>query len=253
MRDRTAGFAGKTFVLTGATAGIGKAIARQAADAGAKIILVARGEEKLAETAAELPAGSCVKLIAGCVTQVETAQSAFEAAETLGGCDVLINNAGIFPTALLSDMEPNLAEQVMQVNFFGTFHFCRTFLPAMIARGSGSVVNITSIAARVPTPGLSVYAASKGAVEAFTRAIAAEAAPRVRVNCLSPGPTRTETVVALEAVDDTGAVAEVTKAIPLARYAECDEIADGVMFLAGHGSSWMTGQTLQVNGGVLMA
>ncbi|MFA7594880.1 MAG: SDR family oxidoreductase [Novosphingobium sp.] len=252
MQD-DAGLAGKTLVLTGATAGIGKAIARQAASAGARLVLVARGEEKLAETLAALPPASEVKAIAGCVTDGETAQRAFAAAQAMGGCDVLVNNAGIFPTALLADTGEALAEQVMQVNFFGTFHFCRAFVPAMIARGGGSVINVTSIAARAPTPGLSVYAASKGAVEAFTRAIAAEAAPHVRINCLSPGPTRTETVAALEADDNTGAVAEVTKAIPLARYADCDEIADGVLFLAGRRSSWMTGQTLQVNGGVLMA
>ncbi len=252
MQD-DAGLAGKTLVLTGATAGIGKAIARQAASAGARLVLVARGEEKLAETLAALPPASEVKAIAGCVTDGETAQRAFAAAQAMGGCDVLVNNAGIFPTALLADTGEALAEQVMQVNFFGTFHFCRAFVPAMIARGGGSVINVTSIAARAPTPGLSAYAASKGAVEAFTRAIAAEAAPHVRINCLSPGPTRTETVVALEADDNTGAVAEVTKAIPLARYADCDEIANGVLFLAGPRSSWMTGQTLQVNGGVLMA
>lgn len=244
--------AGRLAVITGGSMGIGEAICERFLAEGARLIVVGRDQGRLRELADRL-GETRVDWIVGDVGDGATADAALALAGTLGGCDVLVNNAGIFPAAALADADCATAEEIMRVNFFGVFHFCKAFVPAMLARGSGSVVNITSMAARAPTPGLSVYAASKAAVEAFSRAISAEAAPAVRVNCLAPGPTRTETVIAMEKADQTGAVAEVTKAIPMARYGECREIAEGALYLAGDRSSWTTGQTLHVNGGVIMA
>lgn len=243
---------GRLAVITGGSMGIGEAITERFLAEGARLIVVGRDQARLSAIAERLGEGR-VHSIAGDVGDGATADAALALANALGGCDVLVNNAGIFPAATLADIDSATAEEIMRVNFLGVFHFCKAFVPAMVARGKGSVVNVTSMAARTPTPGLSVYAASKGAVEAFSRAIAAEVAPAVRVNCLAPGPTRTETVIAMEKTDQTGAVAEVTKAIPMARYGECQEIAEGALYLAGDQSSWMTGQTLHINGGVMMA
>ena len=123
----------------------------------------------------------------------------------------------------------------------------------MRAGGGGAIVNMSSMAARFPTPGLSVYGASKAGVEALTRAVAAEAAPLVRVNAVSAGPTMTETVRVLMAADTTGATAAVTRNLPLGRLAEPREIAEVVVFLASDRASCVTGQVFQANCGGLMA
>jgi 3-oxoacyl-[acyl-carrier protein] reductase len=141
----------------------------------------------------------------------------------------------------------------MTTNLAGTFYMCREVLPIMLKQGSGAIVNMSSIAARVPVPGLAVYCASKAGVEAFTRAIAAEAAPSVRVNAVSAGPAATETAEALSGTDSTGAVDAVTNSIPLRRRGRPEEIAESVLFLSSPRSSWITGEVLQVNGGGLMA
>ena len=240
---------GKLAVITGASTGIGKAIAETFAREGARLVLVGRSEGPLEELAATLQ-GTDVRVFVGDVGDPGTAR---RVAEQASDCDILVNNAGIFPAGLVADIEDETIDTVMRTNMYGTIYFCRAIIPLMVAKGSGAVVNISSVAARAPTPGLSLYAASKAAVEAFSRAIAAEAAPHVRVNCLSPGPTLTESVEAMAMDDKTGAVAEVTKGILLGRYGEPGEIADAALFLASDSSSFITGQTLQANGGSLMA
>lgn len=243
---------GKLAVVTGGSRGIGAAVVERFVEEGAQVIVIARDRSAI-ESLSDRLTGGKVHGLAGDVSDPATADAALDMVTALGGCDILVNNAGIFPAAPLAASSLATAEEVMRVNFLSVFNFCRAFIPAMLARRGGSVVNVTSIAARAPTPALSLYAASKAAVEAFSRAIAAESAPAVRVNCLSPGPTRTDAVITMEATDQTGAVAEVTRAIPMARYGECREVAEGVLYLASDRSSWTTGQTLQVNGGGLMA
>lgn len=244
-------------VVTGATKGIGKAIVLGLVPHARAIIAVARNEaelEALRQEVAGFAPDCSIETVAGDVSDPETARRAAEVATSVGGCDVLINTAGIFPPALLADITSDQVEQVMRVNFNGVLNFCQALVPDMIEKQDGRIVNVTSIAARSPTPGLSIYAASKGAVEAFSRSIAAELAPHVRVNCVSPGPTMTEAVRDLTRSDTTGAVDAVSKAIPMGRYGEPDEVASAAIFLAtSTASRWMTGQTVQVNGGLLMA
>ncbi|MEZ5687709.1 MAG: SDR family oxidoreductase [Caenibius sp.] len=244
---------GQCVVLTGATRGIGKATALRFAEEGARIVAVARNADDLDTLAREL-GDAMAASVAGDVGDEAIAEQALRACLPLGGCDILVNTAGIFPAARLADIKTAEAEAIIRTNFFGVFNFCRTIVPHMVQRSSGAVVNVSSIAARTPTPGISVYAASKAAVESFSRSIAAEVAPTVRVNCLAPGPTMTEAVAKLAAEDTTGAVDGVATGLPMGRYGEPDEVADGILFLArSKASRWMTGQTVQVNGGGFMA
>lgn len=243
-------FAGKTAIVTGATRGIGRVVATEFAARGARVLLVGRDRAALEAVARELDGIA----IAGDLAQRATAEQAVAAAQAqFGRLDIVANIAGAFPTALLEDTSDALFEQTIAANLTGTFHMCRAALPLLRESGAGAIVNMSSTAARLPTPGLSVYGASKAAVEAFTRSVAAEAAPLVRVNAVSAGPTLTEAVADLMARDQTGAVETVTSALPLQRLADPREIAEAVLFLASPRASFITGQVLHANGGGIMA
>lgn len=244
-------FSGKVALVTGGSRGIGKAVAALLVARGAQVILVGRGQAALDATVAELGGGMAV---AGDIARRETAERAVAMAQRrFGRLDILANIAGAFPTALLADSDDALFADTIAANLTGTFQMCRAAMPLLREGGTGAIVNMSSTAARLPTPGLSVYGAAKAGVEAFTRAIAAEAAPLVRVNAVSAGPTLTETVADLMASDTTGAVATVTKALPLQRLARPEEIAEAVLFLASDRATFITGQVLHANGGGIMA
>ena len=244
-------FEGKVAIVTGASRGIGRAVAELLAARGASLVLVGLDKDRIEMTAASL--GSAVA-VAGDIADPATAAGAIEtAASRFGRLDILANIAGVFPTALLQDTSDAQFAESIAINLQGTFAFCRAALPVMRAQGSGAIVNMSSMAARFPTPGLSVYSASKAGVEALTRAIAAEAAPHVRVNAVAAGPTATETVRALMAADTTGATAAVTQGLPLGRLAQPEEIAEVVLFLASGRASCMTGQIVHANCGGLMS
>lgn len=244
-------FTGRVAIVTGGSRGIGRVVATRLAGEGARVILVGRDEVALA-MAAEAMEGD-VATVAGDIALAATAGRAVSlAVDRFGGLDILANIAGIFPTARIEETSDRLYADTIAANLTGTVLFCRAAFPHLRAR-RGAIVNMSSTAARFPAPGLSVYAAAKAGVEAFTRTLAAEGAPDIRVNAVSAGPTRTETVDALMASDRTGAVAAVTAALPLGRLGEPEEIADAVLFLASSRASFITGQILHANGGGLMA
>jgi NAD(P)-dependent dehydrogenase (short-subunit alcohol dehydrogenase family) len=245
-------FQGTCAIVTGGSKGIGKAVATKLHDQGASLVLVGRGIEALEQTAHLL--GGNIAIVVGDVADASTAQRAVDLAMLeFGGLQLLANIAGVFPTGLLQDITDTGYADTIAANLTGTFMMCRAALPVLRAGGGGSIVNMSSTAARFPTPGLSVYGASKAGIEAFTRAIAVEAAPIIRVNAVSAGPTWTETVADLMGADMTGAVAAVTQSIPLGRLGTVDEIAEAVIFLLSKRASFITGQVLQANGGGIMA
>jgi NAD(P)-dependent dehydrogenase (short-subunit alcohol dehydrogenase family) len=244
-------FAGQAAIVTGGSSGIGFAVASLLAQRGAGVVLVARDPARLAAAAEQI--GDRVAVVAGNAAHGETADRAVAAAiAQFGRLDVLANIAGWYPTGLVQDTSDEDYRATIEANLGSTFAMCRAALPALREAG-GAIVNMSSTAARFPTPGLAAYSAAKAGIEAFTRALAAEAAPAVRVNAVSAGPTLTDAVRELMETDTTGAVKAVTASLPMGRMAETGEIAEAVLFLASRRASIVTGQVLHANSGGHMA
>lgn len=248
-------FSGKTALVTGASRGIGLAVARLLAERGASVVALARDEDRLAAAVADFTQGGSRRhvAVAGDANRADVAARAVATAvDATGRLDIVANIAGWYPTALVADTDDLDYDAVVAANLGATFRICRAAIHELTRR-QGTIVNMSSTAARFPTPGLAVYSASKAAVEGFTRSLAAELAPAVRVNAVAAGPTRTETVRHLMETDTTGAIDAVTRVLPLQRLAEVEEIAEAVLFLASPRAAVITGQVLYANCGGYMA
>lgn len=232
---------GRTALVTGGTAGIGLACARLLADAGATVLITGRNRER-GESAAAAVDGD-VRFIQADMADLESVAALVEQSS---GVDILVNNAASFPGALTVEQDVASFELTFDTNVRGTYFLVAGLVPGMLERGTGSIINVTSMVASKGVPGASVYSASKAAVESLTRTWAAEFGPRgVRVNTVAPGPTNTEGVVA--EWGDTND--ELGRTLPLGRTAEPAEIAQAVVFLASGASSFITGLTLHADGG----
>ncbi|MFS8102044.1 SDR family oxidoreductase [Lentzea alba] len=235
---------GKKALVTGATSGIGRAIAVKLAEAGATVYLTGRRAELGKETVSLIEAaGGVGHFIVNDVADVEDVR---KLAAEVGEVDVLVNNAGIFPFSPTPEQSLDGYQQVFDVNVRGTYFLTAALAPAMVARGSGSIVNVSSIAAVIGTPVGSVYNASKAAMDALTRSWATEFGPAgVRVNSVAPGPIRTD-----QAVQEAGELFQtITELTALKRVGEPEEIAEAVLFLASDRSSYFTGSVLTADGG----
>ena len=240
-------FSGKAALITGAAGGIGRATAELLHARGAGIILGGRDPARLAEIAATLPGSRILPLDLIDPARIDATMA------QCGPIDILAHVAGIYPSALVAQMSDAFLDEMIAVNMAGTIRLCRAVTRLMLGQGGGVIVNVSSLAAQKTTPGLSAYAATKAAIEAFSKSLAHEVAPLIRVNVVAPGPTLTESVRALVLSDTTGAVASVTRDIPLGRMADPSEIAEAIAFLASPRASYITGAVLHVNGGALMA
>jgi NAD(P)-dependent dehydrogenase (short-subunit alcohol dehydrogenase family) len=236
--------AGKKALVTGATSGIGRSIAVKLAEAGATVYLTGRRAELGKETVALIEqAGGTGHFIVSDVASVDDVR---KLAEEVGEVDVLVNNAGIFPFSPTPEQSVDGFQQVFDVNVRGTYFLTAALAPAMVAKGKGSIVNVSSIAAVVGTPVGSVYNASKAAMDALTRSWAIEFGPAgVRVNSVAPGPVATD-----KALAEAGEVFDaIAKDLPLQRVGQPDEIAEAVLFLASEKASFITGSVITADGG----
>ena len=252
---------GRTALITGASRGIGRAIALRYAEEGADLFLTATNLALLEETRAQAEAhGARVTLHVADVSQRDTVQALVDAAlQAMGHIDILVNNAGVYKAARLVDYTPEDFDRIMQVNVYGVFHVLQHVLPHMQQRGRGKVVNIASTAGKWGSMNQSAYNASKHAVVGLTRCAAMEmGAHGNNVNAICPGFVQTDMLESFRAHGDILGVPfeKVMEAglarVPLKRFLQPREIGDLAVYLGSGESDGMTGQTLLLDGGMLM-
>ncbi|HKU85528.1 MAG TPA: SDR family NAD(P)-dependent oxidoreductase [Casimicrobiaceae bacterium] len=239
-------FTGRRVLVTGAANGIGEAIARAFVALGAHAILADRDEASLRKVAAEL-AGSCTPQLfeQGDMSSLE------KLAASSGDVDILVNNAGIAVRGPLLELDPVDLRRVVDVNLVGPIALTRWVGGAMVRRGRGTIINISSQMAFIGARNRSVYASTKSAIVQFTRTSALEWGPHgVRVNCIAPG--RTITAINRDLWNDPVEYESALQRIPLRRYGQPDDIANAALFLASQAAAYITGQTIVVDGGWIL-
>jgi len=240
---------GKTALVTGASGGIGGAIARALHGQGATVALSGTREGPLAELAAELGARTHVL---ACNLSDSAAVDALpkQAAEAMGSLDILVNNAGITKDNLFMRMSDEEFQSVIDINLTATFRLCRASLRGMMKARWGRIINITSVVGHSGNPGQGNYTAAKAGVLAMSKSLAMEVASRgITVNCVAPGFI--ETAMTDKLNDEQKA--RILGQVPLGRMGHSDEIAAAVAYLAAPEAGYVTGTTLHVNGGGYMA
>jgi 3-oxoacyl-[acyl-carrier protein] reductase len=235
-------FAGKTAIVTGAATGIGAATARLLAERGARVLAVGLQPEKLRELS------DVAEVLDADVSDPAAIESVAARAAELGGADILVNNAAIYPLGPWHEADAAQWDAVFATNIRGYFLLAKAVRPQMLARGGGAIVNVASVTFYWGEPLLVSYVASKGAVIGFTRALAREAGPEnIRVNAVAPGafPTAATAIHA----DQDALWRSVLDAQSLKRRGEVEDVARAIAFFAGDDSGFVTGQTLLVDGG----
>lgn len=245
--NSTADLAGRTALVTGATSGIGKAIAVALARRGARILVsgrdIARGEAVVASITADR--GTADFIPADLQDAASARDLARRALARAGQIDILVNSAGIFPFGPTADTTEDDVDRVYAINVKVPFMLVAELAPKMADRGKGAIVNISSMVGDFAMTGMGLYGSSKAAINLLTKAWAAEFGPKgVRVNAVSPGPTRTEGTAGMgDALDQLASLA------PAGRPAAPEEIADAVVYLASDQASFVQGVVLSVDGG----
>lgn len=242
--------AGKTAVVTGASKGIGAGIAKAFGKEGANVVVnYARGKEDAEKVAAaiEKAGGKAITVQADVSKQADVDRLFEVTKKTFGTVDVLVNNAGVYEFAPIDQVTEASYRRMFDLNVLGTVLSTQAALKSM--NGSGSIINVSSVAALTPIPTGSLYSATKGAVDVITRTLAEELGPRkIRVNSLAPGLVETEGT--RSAGTSEGSFKEMLVArTPLGRVGEVEDIAKVAVFLASDDSGWITGEVLPVGGG----
>ncbi|GBD36098.1 3-oxoacyl-[acyl-carrier-protein] reductase FabG [bacterium HR36] len=241
---------GQVAIVTGASRGIGRAVAELFAAEGARVAVVYRGNREAAEQVVTAIAqrGGIAKAYQVDVADFAAVKNCVEQVlADWGQVDILVNNAGMIQDGLFLQMEPEAWYRVIQTNLHGTFHFSRAVVEAMFRRRRGRIINISSVAAERANRGQTNYAASKGAINAFTRALAVELASRnITVNAIAPGFIETDMTQAVRNI----AGEQIQKAIPMRRLGKPEDVAKVALFLASEDSAYITGQVITVDGGL---
>jgi 2-hydroxycyclohexanecarboxyl-CoA dehydrogenase len=250
-------FEGKTVVVTGGGGGIGGATCRRFAKDGARVAVLDLNVEAAEKVATAIRAdGGQAAAIRCDITDRASVNAAIAATEAqLGPVDVLVNNAGWDVFKPFTKTEPAQWDKLIAINLTGALHMHHAVLPGMVARKAGRIVNIASDAARVGSSGEAVYAACKGGLVAFSKTIAREHARHgITVNVVCPGPTDTALLagVAEGAPSPEKLMEAFTRAIPLGRLGQPDDLAGAIAFFASDDASFITGQVVSVSGGLTM-
>ena len=246
--DIDSGLAGKVALVSGGSRGIGRAIVELFARDGMDVIFFYRGNYQAAQEV--VASGDKVEAMQVDVTDAAAVAAAVERiVDARGRIDVLVNNAGIVRDNLLGMLEDDDIHEVLDTNIGGVFNLTRAVSRHMISKRSGRIVNLSSVAATKGGRGQSNYAASKGAIEAFTRAMAVELASRkITVNCVAPGVIETEMSQQVRDLADD----QIKARILMKRYGQAQDVAHAVWFLASRFADYITGEVLHVDGGFKM-
>ena len=246
----TSNLQGKTALITGASRGLGKAVALALAGAGARLILVSRDRALLDQTSASIRAlGSEAVSFQTDVTD-EKQVLELEAAVTrdFGKLQILVNNAGMNIRKPATEFTLQEWRQVLDTNLTSAFLFCRSFVPLMKGQGYGRILNLTSIMSHVSLPGRTAYSASKAGLLGFTRALALELAPeKITVNGISPGPYATEINTAV--LQNPELNQQFVSRIPLGRWGQPEEVGEMAVYLCSDAAGFITGTDLLMDGG----
>jgi len=239
----------KKALVTGATGGIGGAIAKALHDAGAQLAVSGSKQEKLDAVTAEL--GGNVTPIICDLSKLDTVQNLIkEAEEKLGGLDILVCNAGVTKDNLTLRMKDEEWQQVIDVNLTSSFKLARAAMRGMLKKRHGRIIFITSVVGWTGNPGQANYCASKAGLTGMAKSLAQEVASRnITINCIAPGFIATNMTGAL--TDDQKT--RINQNIPLGRMGSPQDIAAGALYLASDEAAYLTGQTLHINGGLFMA
>jgi len=242
---------GKIALVTGATRGLGKAMAERLAREGATVVVTGRDAARAAEVAREIAAGGARAF--GFRLEVSDAESVAEllrqVEDQVGAVDILVNNAGVTRDTLLLRMSDEEWDEVIRVNLTGAYRLAKGVLRGMMKKRWGRIINISSVVGLIGNPGQTNYAASKAALIGFTKSLAREVASRgITVNAVAPGFIETDMTGALSKEQQE----RLAERIPLGRIGRPEEVASCVAFLASDDASYITGHTLVVDGGLAM-
>ena len=241
---------GKKFLITGSSRGIGAGIAKVLSFQGAQIAITYSSNKSAADEVLRSLDGEGHLSINLNISSEESISSCFnQVYESFGHLDGLVNNAGITKDQLFLRMKTEDFDKVIETNLKGTFLCTKAVIKPMMKKKNGSIVNITSLSGQAGNPGQCNYSASKAGVEAFTKSIAQEFASRnIRANCVAPGFIATDMTDAM----DERAFKAVEERVPMNRWGKTEDIAHAVSFLLSENASYVTGQTISVNGGLYM-